>query len=192
MRKKDQSKIDEIFKATLKLVNEIGFVSSSVAKIAQEAKVSPATIYIYYKNKEDLLINTYLQIKTLMHESIFKDFEISEDVKGNLRTIWFNTTRFLNSHSDLLLFIEQFEHSPYRSLINKDLLKEHLGPIEQVFIRGIQQKLIKDLPVEMLMIFAFPPLLAIANRQIPDESEVDNWSVLAFEMAWDAIKCQEN
>ena len=58
MRTKDEFKQDALLKATIKLVNEIGFVSSSVSKIAKEAEISPATIYIYYKNKEDLLIST--------------------------------------------------------------------------------------------------------------------------------------
>ena len=51
MRIKDDEKREALFEATVKLVNEIGFVSSSVSKIAKEANVSPATLYIYYKNK---------------------------------------------------------------------------------------------------------------------------------------------
>ncbi len=54
MRTKDDFKQEALFQATIKLVNDIGFVSSSVAKIAKEADVSPATIYVYHKNKEDL------------------------------------------------------------------------------------------------------------------------------------------
>ena len=63
MRVKDDEKQEALFEATVKLVNEIGFVSSSVSKIAKEANVSPATIYVYYKNKEDLLVSTYIAIK---------------------------------------------------------------------------------------------------------------------------------
>ncbi|MCK4754383.1 MAG: helix-turn-helix transcriptional regulator, partial [Calditrichia bacterium] len=63
MRVKDEFKQDALFNATVKLVNEIGFVAASVSKIAKEANVSPATIYIYYKNKDDLLVSTYIEIK---------------------------------------------------------------------------------------------------------------------------------
>ena len=55
MRIKDLHKQEAIIEATVELVNEIGFVSSSVSKIAKKANVSPATLYIYYKNKEDIL-----------------------------------------------------------------------------------------------------------------------------------------
>ena len=51
MRTKCEEKQEALFEATVKLVNEIGFAASSVAKIAKEANVSAATLYIYYKNK---------------------------------------------------------------------------------------------------------------------------------------------
>ena len=63
MRTKDDVKQEALVEATVKLVNQIGFAASSVAKIAKEAGVSPATLYIYYKNKEDLLVSTYVEIK---------------------------------------------------------------------------------------------------------------------------------
>ena len=54
MRYKDEAKQDAIIEATVKLVNQIGFAATSTSKIAKKANVSSATIYIYYKNKEDL------------------------------------------------------------------------------------------------------------------------------------------
>ena len=77
MRVKDELKQDALFKATIKLVNEIGFVASSVSKIAREADVSPATIYVYYKNKEDLLVSTYINIKQTLSDEILRDFCIN-------------------------------------------------------------------------------------------------------------------
>ena len=74
MRTKDDLKEAALFEATVKLVNEIGFAASSVSKIAKEAGVSPATIYVYYKNKEDLLVSTYIEIKQNLVKALLKDF----------------------------------------------------------------------------------------------------------------------
>jgi AcrR family transcriptional regulator len=52
-----------LFEATVKPVNEIGFAASSVSKVAREANVSPSTLYVFFKNKEDLLVSTYVDIK---------------------------------------------------------------------------------------------------------------------------------
>ena len=64
MRLQDENKKEAIFNATVELVNEIGFAAASVAKIARRAQVSPATIYIYHKDKEDLLVSIYVAINT--------------------------------------------------------------------------------------------------------------------------------
>ena len=52
MRKKDDEKQNNIKKAVIKLILEEGFQGTSMSKIAKEAGVSPATVYIYYQNKE--------------------------------------------------------------------------------------------------------------------------------------------
>ena len=75
MRTKDDQKKEALFKATVKLVNEIGFASSSVSKIAKEANVSPSTIYVFFKNKDDLLVSTYVEIKRNMADALLADFD---------------------------------------------------------------------------------------------------------------------
>jgi AcrR family transcriptional regulator len=94
MRIKDEEKQEALFEATVKLVNEIGFAASSVAKIAKEAKVSAATLYVYYKNKEDLLVSTYLAIKRHTSKAILKDFDASMPIRGILERAWFNMFRY--------------------------------------------------------------------------------------------------
>jgi len=42
VRAKDEIKQEALFEATIKVVNQIGFASSSVSKIAREAGISPA------------------------------------------------------------------------------------------------------------------------------------------------------
>lgn len=83
MRVKDDKKQEALFRVIIKLVNEIGFVASSVSKIAQEAGVSSVTLYIYFKNKEDLLISTDAEIKAGMESP-----RLSGLVKPNLCMIF--------------------------------------------------------------------------------------------------------
>ena len=86
MRVKDEIKQDALFEATVKLVNEIGFAASSVSKIAKQANVSPATLYVYHKNKEELLVSTYVRIKQFMGLSVQKNFDDSQPIRDILKT----------------------------------------------------------------------------------------------------------
>ena len=91
MRIKDLHKQEAIIEATVLLVNEIGFVSSSVSKIAKKAGVSPATIYIYYENKDDLLVSTYVEIKKKMSRALLKNLDNSLPIRDVLESFWKNT-----------------------------------------------------------------------------------------------------
>ena len=96
MRYKDEAKQNAIVEATVKLVNQIGFAATSTSKIAKEANVSSATIYIYYKNKEDLLISTYVDIKNKMGEAVLKNFDDSQPIRDILKNSWLSLFTFIS------------------------------------------------------------------------------------------------
>jgi AcrR family transcriptional regulator len=189
MRYKDEAKQSEIIRATVKLVNQVGFAASSVSKIAKEADVSPATIYIYYENKEDLLVSTYVDIKKRLSETILKDFEDSKPIRDILKTSWFKTFHFISNFPDDFQYTEQFANSPYSSLVDKDEVDKHFEPIIKVIQTGIQQKIIKDVPLDILLIFVYYPVAILSNPRLSAKLNCDEKCIeTAFNMAWDAIK----
>ena len=98
MRIKDDEKRKALFEATVKVVNDIGFASSSVSKIAREANVSPATLYVYYENKEDLLVSTYIDIKLNLSRAILKDFDATLPIRDILQNFWLNMFDYISCH----------------------------------------------------------------------------------------------
>lgn len=189
MRTRDESKIEAIHEATIKLVNEIGFVASSVSKIAKEADVSPATLYIYYKNKEDLLVSTYIDVKKKMSQMLLVGFDNELPLKDILRRLWLNAFKHIENHPEYFYFAEQFANSPYAGLVNHEELEKHFQPVMGVFRKGIEEGKIKDAPNSLLTIFAFYPALMLSNPRICKGMTVtDEVKDLAFEMSWDAIK----
>jgi AcrR family transcriptional regulator len=189
MRVKDELKQEAIFKATVKLVNEIGFVSSSVSKIAREANVSPATIYIYHKNKEDLLVSTYVNIKQNLSKAVLKDYEKTLPIRDILRNVWFNTFKYITQHPDYIQFSEQFSNSPYSSLVNKEEVERYFEPMLQVLQKGIEQKIIKNVNFDILASFMFYPILNLSNARLCANFEMNPKSIeTSFTLAWDAIK----
>jgi AcrR family transcriptional regulator len=189
MRKKDEIKQDALFRATVKLVNEIGFSSSSVAKIAKEAGISPATIYIYYKNKEDLLVSTYMDIKRDLTQALLKDFDDTLPIRDSIRKVWFNLFEYIAKHPEDFRFTEQFANSPYTELVDTEEVDQMLMPIIRVIQRGIEQKIIKDVKFDIIAAFGFFPIYTLSNPKLCAQflkSEVDIET--AFTLAWDAIK----
>jgi len=58
MRKKDNKKT-QIIEAAIKVFAHKGFYTAKVADVAREAGVADGTIYLYFKNKDDLLISLF-------------------------------------------------------------------------------------------------------------------------------------
>ncbi|UTR15545.1 TetR family transcriptional regulator [Salipaludibacillus sp. LMS25] len=59
MGKKRGQKYEQIIDAAVKVIAKNGYHQSQVSKIAKEAGVADGTIYLYFKNKEDILISLF-------------------------------------------------------------------------------------------------------------------------------------
>jgi AcrR family transcriptional regulator len=189
MRFKDEHKQEAIIEATIKLVNEIGFAATSVSKIAKEANVSPATLYIYYKNKEDLLVSTYVTIKRNIGKAILENFDESMPIRDIMKQVWFNIFEYNLKNPQYFHFKEQFANSPYADLINDIDLEKGFEPIFNIIQKGIDQKIIKDVNFDMLVAFMFYPIMTLSNARVCRNITLDNDTIeKAFNLAWDAIK----
>ena len=189
MRTKDDEKEAALFEATVKLVNEIGFASSSVSKIAGEAGVSPATIYVYYKNKEDLLVSTYIEIKLDLSKAMLTDFNDRLPIRDIFRNVWFNMFEYIANNLEYYKFAEQFSNSPYSSLVNKQEVEQYFDPLIKVLQSGIEQKIIKNVNLDILTAFMFYPITVLANPSLCQDFKLNAENIeTAFTLAWDAIK----
>lgn len=189
MRNKDEFKQEAIIQATVKLINKIGFVSSSVSKIAKEANVSPATIYIYYKNKEDLLVSTYIEIKQKLSEALLKNFDETKPFRDILMILWKNGFEYVGKNREYYQYAEQFSNSPFSDLVDYKKVEKHFEPLLKILQKGIDQKVIKNVPHDMLTAFIFYPMMILSNPKLCKEIEMTKENIeQAFILAWDAIK----
>lgn len=67
MARKSKDKTILILQAAKKVFAEEGYHSASVSRIAKEAGIGDGTIYLYFQNKEDILVK-------LFHRAIYDEF----------------------------------------------------------------------------------------------------------------------
>lgn len=85
MRPVDKTKQLAIVNAVYDLTSAEGLVGISMGRVAKAAAVSPATIYIYYKDKVDLLSRMYEQAKDLLDEGLAESMARAVNVDDKLR-----------------------------------------------------------------------------------------------------------
>jgi len=189
VRVRDENKHQAIIKATVALVNEIGFASSSVAKIAKRAGVSPATLYIYYTNKEDLIVSTYMEIKTCLGSAVMEHFDSNLPVRDAVMQAGRNLFRHIGANPDVFYYAEQFANSPYNNLVDQQKLQRTFKPLMDILQYGIDQKIIKDAPFEILFAHLYIPIYGLVNARLNPGFKATPENVeLSMRMAWDAIK----
>ncbi len=189
MRTQDEEKKAALFEATVKLVNEIGFASSSVSKIAKIANVSPSTVYVYYENKQDLLVSTYIELKGRLARAVLDDFDESLPLRDIMERLWINMFNYISNNLEYNSYIEQFANSPYASLVDVEKLEKPFTKVRKVFQKGIEQKILKDVDPNFLTAFTFKPVSFLANPHFCHGVEYGEEDIVrAFIMAWDALK----
>ena len=188
-KEKVMDKKSALLQATLTLVNNHGFHNAPMAKIAKLAGVSPATIYLYFENKQDLINTLYLEVKRSFSEVTFLGYEEKMSVKKGFEIIWFNIAHYkLNTISEAN-FLSQCDTSPMiDEAIRIEGLK-NLQPLLDLWERGKSEGIIKPLSDYILYAHTIYPLsflLEMQERKIIIIDEKARNSM--FQVAWDAIK----
>ncbi len=90
------AKRERILRAAIKIFSHKGFFNSKVSEIARAAGVADGTIYLYFRNKDDLLISLFEE----------KMGEIVADIRGKVAGASGPLARlkiFVENHMDLLV-----------------------------------------------------------------------------------------
>ena len=72
MRQKDEDKQRRIKEAMVNLILREGIDGTSVSKIAREAGVSAATIYVYYDSKEAMLAEVFREYSRQPYQYVMR------------------------------------------------------------------------------------------------------------------------
>ena len=181
-----------LINANIELVNNDGFHATPMRKIAKMACVSPATIYLYFENKQDLVNKTYLEVKSSYTAYAFATYDETMSVKESFEVIWKRIAEFKLKEDAYAMFLAQCDNTP---MIDEESRQEgirHLQPLLDVWKRGIKEGVIKPMSDYMLYAYAINPLsfLTIAQNRgalVLDDKQLE----LAFEAAWSSIKVCE-
>ena len=188
MRVKDDKKFQAICDAAIELITANGFSDTSMSKIAKAAEVSPATIYVYFENKEQLLNEIYLLVKREMCAELLRGVKSDSTVAEAFKVTWDNFYRYATQNPVRFAFAEQFANSPLVAGICKDALMELFKPMLDLFERGKAEKVFKDIPLEIFQAFTFSPLTGLIKEHLSGVIVLDK-KMLAktFDLAWDAV-----
>ncbi len=186
---KSIEKRNALIKATIKLVNSNGFHETAMSKIAKMANVSPATIYLYFENKQDLVNQAYLEVKSKYTDFVFKTYNENTTVKTGFELIWNRIAEFKLNECEYSFFLNQCNNTPIIDEPSRMEGIKHLQPLLDLWTRGKEEGVVKPYSDYMLYAYSINPLsfLMIAQKQYDfnlGKKQMDE----AFQAAWNSIK----
>lgn len=163
MRTRDENKVEAILQKALDMIVQHGFEGLSMQKLAKAAGVSPATIYIYFKDKEDLILQLYKQECDKYFAYILKEFDPEMDFATGLAAQWKSRARYVIENPDKAHFMENFWFSPLQ-IKSVKMRDKHFGEVMHRFVsRAIANKELVRMPIEVYWSVAFAPLLNLVR-----------------------------
>ncbi|MBI5806968.1 MAG: TetR/AcrR family transcriptional regulator [Ignavibacteriales bacterium] len=70
MRVKEGNKEKDILEAAIKVFAEVGYHKAKISKIAEIAGVATGSVYLYFKDKEDILLKIFEDIWNKLYEEL--------------------------------------------------------------------------------------------------------------------------
>jgi AcrR family transcriptional regulator len=136
------------------------------------AGVSPATVYIYYDNKENMLQDIYREyaedIYDYLSDRVNRNMGGPQLVEALIRSYY----NYIVEHKEIYSFVEQFSSCP--SLANQCSEEKNVCNIIFTLITEMKQnKVIKEYSEDLLLALMFCPVKAIVidSRKSTAEKE---------------------
>ncbi|MCG8893298.1 TetR/AcrR family transcriptional regulator [Tenacibaculum finnmarkense] len=186
---KSIDKRNALVKATIELVNNNGFHATPMSKIAKMAKVSPATIYLYFESKQDLVNQTYIEVKSKYTDYAFATYSDKVSMEDGFEIIWKRIAEFKLKECENAMFLAQCDNTPVIDEESRQEGIKHLQPLLDLWNRGKKEGIIKPMSDYILYAYAINPLsfLMISQKRgvfTLDETHIEE----AYQSAWNSIK----
>ena len=137
--KREKPKYKQIIDAAIIAIAENGYHHAQVSKIAKQAGVADGTIYLYFKNKEDILISVFQEKMGLFVESLQEIIQIGESSTDKLSQMIENHFKVLaiDRHLATVTQLELRQSNKELRIKINTILKEYLKLLDDILVEGM-------------------------------------------------------
>ncbi|ULT55894.1 TetR family transcriptional regulator [Neobacillus drentensis] len=174
--KKSKPKYMQIIDAAVIVIAENGYHQAQVSKIAKQAGVADGTIYLYFKNKEDILISLFEEKMGEFVEKI--EEKIAGKVTAEEKLLMMIETHFqLLSEDHHMAIVTQLElrqsNKELRLRINT-VLRGYLQVIDKIILEGKETgEFSSDLDVRLARQMIFGTIDETVTSWVMNEEKYD-------------------
>jgi TetR/AcrR family transcriptional repressor of multidrug resistance operon len=168
MRPKNLEKEAAIRTTALRIIAQEGLENLTMQKLAKEAGISPRTIYIKYKDKDDLLIKLFIdEVLGVYEQAVLENFSETMELEAGVKRVWLNAFHYFIRHKPAFVLMQYGKSSPLLNTAfqERDIREgQFFAPIHRFLARQVSLGVIRDFPFEVHRALLFAPLLDLVNE----------------------------
>lgn len=184
MRARDINKVELVKQKAIELLVEVGFEGFTMNKLAKVCGISVATLYIYYKDKDDLILNIGTEEMHRMSAIMLENFDPESSFAEGLRQQWKNRAKCILENPLTAQMIEQLRSSTYQDKIFETFGEIFKEPLGKFMHNAIERGEIAAMPLEAYWSVAFGPLYNLLRFHTEGKSLSGKPFVLTDEVLW--------
>jgi TetR/AcrR family fatty acid metabolism transcriptional regulator len=169
-------KYHQILEAAVKVFARQGFHQSTVAQIAKEAGVADGTIYLYFKNKDDILVQFFSYRTKQVFESFRGEVDRAETSSDKLRNlVRRHLAEFQRDRDGAVVYqVETHQSSRLAEAQIREMSQMYRDLISEIVEQGQQEGTIrKDLYVGLVKRFVIGAVDEVINTWLHSNEEYD-------------------
>jgi TetR/AcrR family fatty acid metabolism transcriptional regulator len=169
-------KYHQILEAAVKVFARQGFHQSTVAQIAKEAGVADGTIYLYFKNKDDILVQFFRFRAKQVFESFREEVDRAPNSLDKLRNlIHRHLAEFQRDRDGAVVYqVETHQNSRLAEAQIKEMSQMYRDIISEIVEQGQQEGTIrKDLYVGLVKRFIIGAVDEVINTWLHSDGQYD-------------------
>lgn len=170
MRVRDESKEIAIRQKAIELIVKEGLDGLNMKDLAMACGISASTIYVYYKNKEDLIFQLCLWLRIDILKNSIKGLTADMSFKEGLMLQWKNRFKYFMEHPVNIQASEQLRYTPQHQKATEPLIeavRPDLGPFIE---NAVKREELAEMPFELYWAIGFAPLHLLIEFHIANSS----------------------
>ena len=170
------NKYHRILEAAVKVFARQGFYQSTIAQIAKEAGVADGTIYLYFKNKDDILVQFFSYRTKQVFERFRAEVKIADNSLDKLRNLIRRHLAEFQRDRDMAVVyqVETHQNSRLAESQIREMAQMYQDLISEIVELGQQEgRIRKDLYVGLVKRFILGGVDEVINTWLHSEKEYD-------------------
>jgi TetR/AcrR family transcriptional repressor of multidrug resistance operon len=161
MRTRDINKEQIVKEQAIQAIVKNGLEGFSMNKLAKICHISVATLYIYYKDKDDLIMKIAVEEGGKMAEAMLANFDVESSFEEGLRVQWENRFRYTMDNPTIAQFFDQLRASSYHEQFMGGVMDKFKHQVSAFMKNIIERGEIEAMPLEAFWSVAYSPLYSL-------------------------------